>query len=970
MSSLIDKVREIEVEILRFWDREKIYDKACSLCKGGEVFKFLDGPPYPTGPIHLGHSWNKVMKDILLRFWRMRGYRVNDIPGYDMHGLPIEVQVEKLHGFKRKTDIEKYGIDKFINECKAFALNNAKRETAQFKRLGVWMRWSKPYYTLDPTYIEGVWWTIYLMHKKGRLYRGYKVLGWCPRCQTVLAEHEYEYKLKTSPNFFFKVRLEGEDQTYLVIWTTTPWTIIGNMLIAVHPDEEYVKVDVGGEYWILSKVKYEELLARFGIEEYSVIEVFKGSKLEGVRYIHPLMEEVPLHAKLRRKNPRYNTVITSKEFVEITKGTGCLHVAPSFGPEDFELGLKYGMPIIEFLDESTRFKDEAGIFKGLTPDEATLKVVNILREKDLYVKLEKIQHEYPHCWRCKTPLIFRVTRQWFFKVSDLRDTLVKMAEKTNWIPSWAKRQFIEWLANINDWCISRQRYWGTPLPIWICSKCGYYEVIPSIAVLEMKSGLKITDPHRPYIDKVTYKCPKCGGIMRRIPDVVDVWVDSGSAIWATLPQTKGIKDYSKWETLDFIIEGKDQIRGWFSALFVLATVLFNKLPFKTVYMHGFVTDERGVAMHKSLGNVILPEEVIEKKCAEVLRFYQVFSTSPGEDQKFGYKLLTKAEDYIRVTLNTYTYLVRLSEITSENKEDLQPEDKWLISRINTLIEDVTKLLEEYQLPTYARKLYEFIVDDVSHFYIQIIRDRLLDPNEAGKVYYTLKYALERFLLLMAPLSPIIAEYIYRQMISRILEKKADSIHLLPWPKPNREEIDKELEEIMTEIKALWATVRRIREAVKIKLRWPCLKLYVSSTRLKPYEELIKRVANVKTVEFKEPPPEKHVVVDKYEIVRDNERIIVKIGLDIKETDELIAERIVRDISRHVRAKRKELKLKPLDKIKLTIEADEAIIKLIKKAEGMLKVRAGAEEVVYANVREPKITVRFKNKVIKVDLVKK
>ena len=958
--SIFKLVKMWEEEILRYWSERDIYEKVKGRYENKPLFRFLDGPPYPTGPIHLGHSWNKTLKDIVLRFWRMRGYAVVDTPGYDMHGLPIEVQVEKKLGFRSKRDIIKYGVDRFVEECKKLALENAKIETAQFQRLGVWMDWDRPYMTIHPSYVEGIWWTIKIMAEKGRLYRGWKVLGWCPRCQTVLAQHEYEYKTKKSPSMYFKVKLSGDEARYITVWTTTPWTLVGNMLIAVNPNEYYVEVIVPeGEHWILAETLYKQgLLRELGVEKTEVVRRFKGIELEGLKYEHPLLDEVPIHKEFRAEYENYNSIVTSEEYVSVEEGTGCLHTAPSFGPEDYELGLKYKLPLVQFIDERAIFKDEGGIFKGLTVNDASDRVVELLEKKGLLIKLDSIMHEYPHCWRCKTPLVFRLTRQWFFRVKDLRDKLINEAQKTEWTPAWAKNLFVSWLSNIDDWCISRQRFWGTPLPIWVCERCENYYVIGSISELEALSGNCVEEIHRPAIDEVTLPCRKCGGTMRRVGDVVDVWVDSGSAIWAVLPQI-GKEDFRDWETLDFILEGKDQIRGWFSALFVLSVALFDKLPFKRVYMHGFVTDEKGMAMHKSLGNVIAPEEVIEKVGAEVLRFYQVISTSPGEDQKFGYSLLRKGETYVNIVINTYNYLDQIATYYAKGEvnRELRAEDLWLISKTNTLIKRVTGELESYDLPGYARSLYDFIVEDVSHFYIQAVRERIRNEEEAGKVLYVLRYVLERFLKLMCPLNPMLAERIYLQYMKRLMHAEAESVHMLPWPEVEESKIDAELERKMEVIREIVTGVKHLKQSAGIKARWPCKTLYVPSKELEGLEELIARVTNVKNVVFDVPPD--------IDIIKKLETSIGPIGLDLTETREIRAERLMRDLARYIRATRKKMGLKPRDLVIIELSGDSELIHLLRGVMEELKIRAGAEEVKILNkIEEAQGTVKFNGGYVK------
>ncbi|RLE80980.1 MAG: isoleucine--tRNA ligase, partial [Thermoprotei archaeon] len=527
------KPENVEKAIEEFWERNKIYEKLRERLKKAPKFYFLDGPPYPSSElIHVGTGWNKVIKDVVMRFKRMQGFNVRDQPGYDCHGLPIEIAVEKKLGFKSKKDIENFGVENFISECMKLALRNSEAMSKQFKDLGVSMDWQHPYLTLNKEYIESAWWIVRKAHELGLLEKGVKVLHWCPRCETVLADYETEYKNLEDPSIFVKFPVKGEERKFIVIWTTTPWTLPSNVGVMVHPDFEYAEVEVNGEILIMAKERVDVVLEPLGLP-YRIARTFKGSELEGLKYRPPLEEEVLAQRELKGAH----RVVLSSEYVNLEEGTGCVHLATAHGAEDFEVGRKYGLPLLLIVDNSGRFTERAGKYSGKRVREANREIVEDLRRKGLLLYASTVVHEYPVCWRCKTPLILKATEQWFIRVTALKGKLLEEAEKVNWIPRWAgASRFRNWLQALKDWVITRQRYWGTPAPIWVCDKCGYYEVIGSLEELAEKKpeANRVPDLHKPWIDNITYPCPKCGGLMKRIPDVLDVWLDSGVAFYASL----------------------------------------------------------------------------------------------------------------------------------------------------------------------------------------------------------------------------------------------------------------------------------------------------------------------------------------------------------------------------------------------------------------------------------------------------
>ncbi len=854
---------DVEKEIFEWWEKNKIYEKAKKLREGRPKFYFLDGPPYVTNPIHVGTAWNKILKDAFLRYFRMRGYDVRDQPGYDMHGLPIEVMVEKKLGLKTKKDIETLGIKRFVEECRSYALEHLKILEKQFKDLGVWMDWEKPYMTITQDYIEAEWWVVKKAEEKGLLAEGYMVFHWCPRCETVLSGYEVteEYREVKDPSIYVKFPIEGKNNEYILIWTTTPWTLPANVAVMVHPEYTYVKTKVGDEVYILAEARCEPVFKEAGLK-YEIIERFPGSQLEGLKYIPPLLEEVDAQKKIRG----VHRVVLSKEFVTLTEGTGCVHSAPGHGEEDFLVGLEYNLPVISPVDNTGKFTSEAGKYAGKLIWDANEEIIEDLKRKGLLLHRGWIVHRYPHCWRCKTPLILRATKQWFIKVPEIRDKLLEENDKVIWVPDWAgKSRFRNWLLNVRNWVISRQRYWGAPLPIWICKKCGKRIVIGSISELK-KRAIKMPeefDLHRPWIDEVVLKC-ECGGEMYRVPDILDVWMDSSVASWASLGFPSRKDEFEKWWPADLVLEGPDQTRGWFYTLLVSGYIGFDMAPYKRVLMHGWSLDATGRAMHKSLGNVIYPEEVFNKYSRDALRWYELQCT-PWEDLRFSMKEVEEVYRALKIMWNVYHFAslyMNLDKYSPSKynleimKKHLQPEDIWILSKTQALVKKATEAMDKLHVHELARALREFIVEDVSRWYIKLIRRRTWieseDPTKYA-AYATLYHVLLTFLKLAAPIIPFITEKLYQEMFRPADKTLPESIHMCDWPKPVEELLDEEVIELMDIAKSIVEASMSARQSAKIKLRYPLSELVVASDEpkvkmaIERFYSIISEQSNVKKI---------------------------------------------------------------------------------------------------------------------------
>ena len=689
-----------EPETLEFWRKKEIFEKASEKNAKGNKFYFCDGPPYTSGKVHLGTAWNKSLKDSILRYKRMQGFHVLDRAGYDMHGLPTENAAEKELQIKSKKEIESFGVDKFVKACKELSLRNLKVMNSDFRRLGVWMDFDDAYKSVSREFISGEWWLVKKAHESGRLYEGLRSMAWDWKDQTALAKHELEYKDVTDNSIYVKMRLKGQKNEFFIIWTTTPWTIAFNLGIMAHPDFEYVKCKVGDEYWIVAK----ELASSFfsvANMDYEIIDEFKGREIEGVEYVHPFHDELKGHyEKLKSKHPKVHTVVMSSEYVETSSGTGLVHMAPGCGPEDYEVGHRNNIAPWNLVEEDGNYSKEMGKFAGRHAIEDNHTFISDLKEKNAVVCEAKVRHSYPHGQRSKVPVIFRTTRQWFFKVEDIKEKLIAENNEITWVPEAAYNAFNSWLENLRDNSISKQRYWGTPVPIWrnVNDKDDYF-VVGSIDELEKISDAKVEEPHIPWIDRIEVR--KDGKLYRRVSDILDVWVDAGTASWNSLNFPHN-RDNLKFFPADFILEGKDQIRGWFNLLHVASMIAFGKKSFNAAYMHGFINDAMGRKMSKSLGNYILPEEVISKYGADTLRYYMVTGASPGLDLNYNFDDMKVKYRNLTVLWNLHNYLIDLARTAELNPKELDmsnasTEEKYIFSKLNSAIRKVTKLYDEYRL---------------------------------------------------------------------------------------------------------------------------------------------------------------------------------------------------------------------------------------------------------------------------------
>ncbi|WP_175059228.1 isoleucine--tRNA ligase [Thermococcus sp. 2319x1] len=929
----------LEEKIEAFWKENDVYNKVKRARENGPDYYFLDGPPYVSGAIHLGTAWNKIIKDMVIRFRTMQGYNVRRQPGFDMHGLPIEVKVEQALGLKYKKDIEeKVGVENFIKKCREFALTNLKIMTEQFKMLGVWMDWDNPYMTIKNEYIESAWFTLKKAWEKGLLEKDQRVLHWCPRCETALAEHEVrgEYKIREDPSIYVKFPVEGKENEYLLIWTTTPWTLPANLAVTVHPEYEYAKVKVAfdgkEEHWIIAKGLVERVLNEIGAKG-EIVEEFKGEELEGIRYVHPFLEEYPRQKEFREKYEWAHCVILG-EHVTLVEGTGLVHTAPGHGEEDFEIGKLYGLPIYSPLDDEGRYVE--GKWEGKFVKDADPEIIEYLKKKGLLVKAGTIEHKYPHCWRCKTPLIFRATDQWFLKISKVKEKIIEENDKNvTWYPDWVKIRYDNGVMNSGDWCISRQRYWGIPLPIWVCESCGNVHVVGSFEELKEMSKEPIekdfheVDLHKPWIDTVVLRCPKCGGDMKRVKDVLDVWFDSGIASWASLDYPRRKDLFERLWPADFIVEGEDQVTKWFYSQQAASVVAFDTVPYKKVAMHGYVLDEKGDKMSKSLGNIIRPEEVVQKEGRDSFRFYMLWATTPWENLRFSWKGLAQVKRMLNILWNVYilasTYMsLDNFDPTKLNPEELpfREEDRWILSRVNTLIDAVEDGIETFYLTRATRAIEYFVIEDLSRWYVRLIRKRLwIEKDDPDKLaaYWTLWKVFDVLLRLMAPFTPYITEEIYQNLIRPFSGK--ESIHLEDWPKKDESWVDEELEREMEIVRKIVEAGSAARQRAKIKLRYPVRQILIETE-----DETTKKAVERLNYLLKDQLNAKEVKVAKVEREIKVKPNFAKLGPHFKGDAKLIAKWIDEQNDRELYEKLMQGKLKvEIEGKEFTIEREHIVV---------------------------------------------
>ncbi len=849
---------KLEEGVLSFWKEKDVFKKQLELRAKSKKFIFLEGPPTANGKPHMGHVLTRTIKDTVCRYKAMAGYYVPRKAGWDCHGLPVEIEVEKKLGITRKKEIESYGIDKFNKMCKESVFTYEKAWKEMTDRLGFWLDMENPYITMDNDYIESVWWSLKELFNKGKLYQGYKVVWYCPRCGTPLSSHEVAqgYKKTKDPSVFVKFPVENEENTYLLAWTTTPWTLLSNVALAVHPDYDYVLVSHEGEQLILAETLASSVLGN----DYKVLKKFKGKELKGKKY-------KPLFSYTKPDKPAYY-VITA-EFVTLEDGTGIVHIAPAFGEEDYEVSLEYNLPVVQLVNEEGKIKDEVTDFKGLFFKDADKLIMKDLEERGLLYKVGTYEHDYPFCWRCDTPLMSYAWKTWYIRMSELKDLLLENNEKINWQPPHIKHgRFGNFLENISDWALSRNRYWGTPLPIWVCEKCGHKLAVGSKKELEELSmtKTKLEDLHKPYIDEIKIKCPKCGGTMSRVPEVIDVWYDSGSAPFAQFHYPFENKElFESSHPVDFISEAVDQTRGWFYSLHAISTALFGTEAYKNVVVLGLVLDEKGQKMSKSKGNVVDPWELFSSDGADSLRWYLTTNSAPWDPKRFFKKAVREIRNQFLNTLwNAYSFFVTYANIDKINPLDhnlpvkeRENLDKWLISQLNSVVKDVRASLDAYQLHKAARVIEDFVVTDLSNWYIRRSRRRFWEEGMSKSkiaAYLTLYEALVTVIKLTAPFIPFTPEAIYQNLVRSVDPNAPISVHLADYPTYDESLIDKELEEQMNLVIKIVEAGRAARASAKIKARQPLRKVYVklspeNAELIKRYLQVIKDELNIKEVVF-------------------------------------------------------------------------------------------------------------------------
>ncbi|MDD5416728.1 MAG: isoleucine--tRNA ligase, partial [Candidatus Aenigmarchaeota archaeon] len=766
-------LRDLDKQVSKYWKEKKIPEKTIKSRDGKERFFFLDGPPYASGSIHVGTALNKILKDFYIRYYRMNGFNVWCQPGYDCHGMPIENKVQKELGLRTKQEIEQIGIEKFIKKCSEWATKYVDVMGEEFNGLGVWMDWKHPYLTLNQEYMNGAWHTFKVAYEKGLLYKGIYPIHICPKCETAVAYNEIEYKNVTDTSIYVKFKVKENE--YLVVWTTTPWTLLANTGVMVHPKFEYAYVKVGNETWIIAKELADSLFNKIG-KDYKIIKTVKGSELKDLRYESPF-KELPLQKNIKPK------VINSAQFVTLDTGTGLVHTAPGHGLEDYKAGRESGLSILSPVNMEGRYKEEAGKWARKFVKDADQDIIDELKDKGLFVYAESVAHEYPHCWRCESPLLFISVPQWFFKISEIRDKLIEENKKVKWSPEWAGKRFDNWLQSLDDWPISRQRYWGIPLPIWTCEKCDAIKVLGSSDELPKK----IPDIHRPYIDEIKLKC-KCGGVMKRIPDILDVWFDSGVCSWASIGYPKDKKLFNEMWPADLIMEGSDQFRGWWNSQMITSVITFDKTPFTNVLMHGFVLEAHGKSkLSKSKGG-ISPSDFSQKYGLDVLRFFYL-NEDTTMDFNFDWDKISSESRTLTTLMNVVNFIETYCKKTP--MKNLTTEDKWILSRVNSIIPEFDKKVKEMKHNEAVQLIDNFVLNDFSRSYIKYVRSR---TDEAGGVMY---YVLDKLTKIIAPICPFSSEYIYQKFF-----KEKESVHLEDWPKCDKKMVDEKLEKQMNIVKRI------------------------------------------------------------------------------------------------------------------------------------------------------------------------
>lgn len=858
-SQLSDRINyhELEQKILKFWEEHRIFEKSISTREGMPQFTFYEGPPTANGRPGIHHMMARTLKDLVCRYKTMLGYQVPRKAGWDTHGLPVEIEVEKMLGFKHKDEIVKYGIARFNEECKK-SVWKYKAEWEDLTRvMGYWVDLDNPYVTFQNEYMESIWWALKQYFDKGLIYKGFKIQPYCPRCETPLSSHEVSlgYKEARDPSVYVKMKVRGVDDTFFLVWTTTPWTLISNVALAVHPDVDYVKVEQHGHKLILAEAR----LSVLG-EEYKIVERFKGSALVGKEYerlfsYHPAKEK--------------GWYVVAAEFVTTEDGSGIVHMAPAYGEDDYEAGKKYNLPMIHPVNKSGAFGPEVKEFAGKFVKDADPDIIANLKQRGLLYKKDQYLHSYPHCWRCTSPLLYYARDSWYIRTTEYAKRMIDLNKTINWVPKEVgEGRFGNWLEENKDWALSRDRFWGTALPIWVCEKCGHQKCVGSIA--ELKEGKNVPNPldlHKPFVDEVTFGCDRCGGTMRRTPELIDVWFDSGAmpfAQWHYPFENKEL--FEKSYPADFISEGIDQTRGWFYTLHAIGTFLFDKPAYRSCLVNELILDAAGQKMSKSRNNTVDPFELVRKYGADATRWYLIAASPVWRPTLFDEDGVVEVQrKFFRPLVNTYAFFVLYANVDGFIHGEAvlpvkkRPEiDRWVLSELHSLVKEYRSCMEELDVTRAARSVSNFTIDQLSNWYVRRNRRRFWKSEKGSDktaAYQTLYECLVTISKLVAPFAPFLSDEIYRNLNTVTRKETADSVHLADFPRVDETIIDRELEQTMQRAITIVSLVRAMRMKSNLKVRQPLKRIIVpvasekGRESIRRMENMILEEINVKQIEY-------------------------------------------------------------------------------------------------------------------------
>ncbi|MEK9134747.1 MAG: isoleucine--tRNA ligase [Patescibacteria group bacterium] len=913
---------QLEKKILKFWKAKKIFEKLQKKNQGKKRWSFLDGPITANNSMGVHHAWGRTYKDLFQRYKAMQGFDQKFQNGFDCQGLWVEVEVEKELGFKTKKDIEIYGIDKFVEKCKERVLKYSKIQTEQSIRLGQWMDWDNSYYTMSDENNYAIWNFLKKCWNDGNLYKGRDAVPWCPRCGTAISQHEIlteDYKEVTHDSLYLEYPIINKKDEFLLVWTTTPWTLPGNVAVAVDPKKDYALVSgsvAGNKYYIL-----KDLAASLDLK---VLEILKGEKLVGLEYQSPFDQLSRVKKSL--ENYIHRVISADPQILPIsqTEGTGLVHIAPGAGSEDFRLGKKLAIPVIELINEEANYLDGLDEFSGKNAKNDPAIIIDYLKNKDggkYLFEIKKISHRYPVCWRCKEELVWRVVDEWYISMDKLREPLMEIAKKIKWLPSFGLDRELDWLKNMQDWLISKKRYWGLALPIFECKKCGNFEVIGSKEELEERAvdgwqKFAGHSPHRPWVDEVKIKCSKCGEIVSRVPDVGNPWLDAGIVSFSTMDES--------WFPADFICESfPGQFKNWFYSLIVMSTVLKETNPTKTIFGYASVRDEKDEEMHKSKGNAIWFDEAVEKIGADVMRWMYA-KQNPVDNLRFGYNAAEETKRKLLTIYNVIEFFITYIPHEQYPKKEETPKsknilDKWIISRLNNIIAKVTKSLDDFDAMRATLTIEDFFINDLSLWYVRRSRKRFQKSQDKEEIQ-TLWSVLINIIKLMAPIMPFFAEENYGKLRSK---EMPESVHLIDWPKAQEKYIDLELEESMAKTREIVALALAERAELGIKVRQPLASLCIKEKLDEGMLELIKDEVNVKKIILGE-----------------------CLKLDTEITPELKEEGLVREIIRNIQDARKKANLKPQDKVLMNYSAAPDLDKVIIKNKKIILEETKLKDLVF------------------------